>query len=1028
MWGLLASNSLGGLCQHGGIDVFASSMPHPSLNLRPLLSKFHGLFHWPLASLRGYFTAVIIVATVPMSGLACYLVVQETLAGNQALEDSLLRTASTFALTVEREMVSSIDALAILSYSDSLQRDDVAGFFATLTALPKMRSTWSSAYLVDLNGDVVFNTKQPLGKPLEKISDRQALERLVKTGEPEVTSLIVGPNGQRVTGVLVPVFVQGHVKYALGAWITPANWQKLMTGVTVAPGGFVSIFDSRFQIIARSLEPERFIGQKIPDAAQGVMGDRVAGIQRAQLADETADVYVAWKRIPISGWGVGVGVPAAPIDRNHAQSIATALGAGMLSLMAGLALAMLVARRVTIPLQQLAIGGPQAVHQPSEVRELALLQSALRVLELQRELARERLQAKADEFETLFQSSPIGLAIAQDKEGRSVLRNPALAAMFNEGNDGQLPPHQVLKDGQELLADEQPLKHAALTGTKTSDIELDVVHQDGRTLRLIAHAVPLYDHAGQPRGAIGAYTDITERKQAEQALVTAERRLRESQHMVELAQAAGHVGFFDYEFVPDRTTWTSGMAPLFGINVAEFEGTWEGWLKLIDEKDRQQVQDVLTQATRDREEQAVFEFRTCPPDQSVRWLSGRVVLKYDDTGRPLHMIGVMVDATQQKSVELARAEFVAREQAARVEAENANRAKDEFLAMLGHELRNPLGAIAAASEVLNRLGSENPAAMSARQIITRQTRHLARLMDDLLDVARVITGKIMLTRHPLDLAQATQRLVNTLEVSGMLKAHTLQTELEEVWVQADGTRIEQIIYNLMTNALKYTPDGGRVKATVRKEGEMGVLEVADSGVGMTEPLLSRVFDLFVQGDRSLDRRQGGLGIGLTLVRRLTELHGGSVAARSDGHQQGSTFIVRFPLVPREGTALPSPEAVKASAKTVVVVEDNEDVREALQVLLTLAGHTVSTAEDGLTGAQLVIDSRPDIALIDIGLPKLNGYEAAQRIRQTGFKGQLVALSGYGQPKDVAQALEAGFDAHLVKPVDPAQLEQLMNKV
>lgn len=1003
-------------------------MPQTLLHLLSRLRQLPGLFHWPLASLRGYLTAVIIVATVPMSGLACYLVVQETRAGNLALEASLQRTAATFALTVEREMVSSIDALAILSYSDSLQRDDVAGFFATLTALPKMRSTWSSAYLVDLAGDVIFNTGQPLGKPLEKVSDPSALKRLIGTGEPVVTSLLEGPNGQRVTGVLVPVFVQGQVKYALGAWITPANWQKLMTGVTVAPGGFVSIFDSRFQIIARSLDPERFVGQPVPQAAQKVMGDQLTGIQRAQVADgQNTDIYVAWKRIAMAGWGIGVGVPAAPIDQNHARSIAAALGAGVLSLAAGLALAMVVARRVTIPLQQLATGGPQAVEQASEVRELALLQSALRVLELQRELARERLQAKADEFETLFQSSPIGLAIAQDKEGRSVLRNPALAAMFNEQADGLLPPHQVLKDGLDTPADEQPLKLAALTGTKTRDVELDVVHQDGRTLRLIAHAVPLYDHSGQPRGAIGAYTDITERRQAEQALVTAERRLRESQHMVELAQAAGHVGFFDYEFIPDRTTWTSGMAPLFGIKVSDFEGTWGAWMRLIDEQDRPQVQALLEQARQERQEQAVFEFRTRPPGGDVRWLAGRVVLKYDDAGQALHMIGVMADATQQKSVELARADFVAREQAARLEAENANRAKDEFLAMLGHELRNPLGAIAAASEVLNRIGSENPAATSARQIIARQTRHLARLMDDLLDVARVITGKIMLTRHPLDLGQATQRLVNTLEVSGMLKAHTLKTELGEVWVQADGTRIEQIIYNLLTNALKYTPDGGHVTATVRKEGQMGVLEVSDSGVGMAEPLLSRVFDLFVQGDRSLDRRQGGLGIGLTLVRRLTELHGGNVAAHSEGHQRGSTFIARFPLMAHEAPAPVAPVSTVSAARRVVVVEDNDDVRESLQVLLTLAGHTVATAEDGEAGAQLILDTQPDIALIDIGLPKINGYEAAQRVRQAGFKGQLVALSGYGQPKDVAQALEAGFDAHLVKPVDPRQLEQLMGR-
>lgn len=1001
------------------------STPMPSL--RSILVSLRKRFHWPSSSLRGYFMAVIIVATVPMSGLACYLVVQETAAGNDALEDSLRRTASTFALTVEREMVSSIDALYILSYSDALQRDDIAGFFATLTALPKMRNSWSSAYLVALDGDVLFDTHQPPGKPLDKIQALDVLERLKRTGEPQVTNLMDNPNGQRTTSILVPVVIQGQVRYALGAWITPANWQKLMSNVSLAQGGLASIFDADFRIIARNPDANRFVGQQIPLPARRPMMQKPSGIQRAQiLGGGGADAYVAWQRLNTSGWGVGVGVPAAPIDAAHTRSIATALGAGALSLAAGLALAMLVARRVTKPLQQLAQGVPQT--SPSEVRELALLQEALQALETQREVARERLQAKADEFETLFQNSPIGLAIAQDKDCRSVLRNPALAAMFNELDGGQLPPHQVLQGGRALPLPEQPLRHAALDGEEVRDVELEIVHQDGRALRLIAHAVPLFDHLGQPRGAIGAYTDITARKLAEEALVNAERRLRESQHMVELAETAGQVGFFDYQFGPDRTTWTSGMAQLFGIEASAFEGTWDAWLRLIDPLDRPHIEEGLRQATEHRREHAIFDFRTHRPDGSVRWLSSRVALKYDDLGRPLHMIAVVVDATQQKAVEQERAEFVAREQAARVEAENANRAKDEFLAMLGHELRNPLGAITAASEVLNRIGSENPAAMSARLIIARQTRHLARLMDDLLDVARVITGKIMLTRHPLDLGQATRRLATTLEVSGLLKEHRLDLQLDEVWVHADGTRIEQIIYNLLTNALKYTPDGGSVKAVVRQEGNMGVLEVSDTGVGMTEPLLSKVFDLFVQGERSLDRRQGGLGIGLTLVRRLTELHGGQVSATSEGHQKGSTFTVRLPLIQPASTALPAVPSTSTASRRVVVVEDNADVREALEVLLALAGHTVSTASDGQIGAQLVLDATPDIALIDIGLPHLNGYQVAQRVRQAGFDGRLVALSGYGQPKDVAQALEAGFDNHLVKPVDPEELEALMRQV
>ncbi|MDE2400112.1 MAG: response regulator [Burkholderiales bacterium] len=992
----------------------------------PRPRHFLSLLRWPTASLRSYFMAVIIVATVPMSGLACYLVVQDTLSASAALETDLRRTASSFALTVDREMVSSIDALYILSYSDSLQHDDISGFFATLTALPKMRSTWSSAYLVDLTGDVLFNTRQPQGKPLAKISDMQALDRLKRTSEPVLTDLIEDPHGQRTTSILVPVVIRGKVRYALGAWISASNWQKLMSNVPLAPGGLVSVFDSRFQIIAHSPTPEQYMDSALPEAAQQAMAEQPSGVQRVKLLNGSDSSYVAWQRIPMAGWGIGVGIPARPIDRKHTASIATALGAGMMSLIAGLILAMVVARRVTKPLRQLAVGGPQGIDQCSEVRELALLQEALRHSQAQREVARERLQAKADEFEALFQNSPIGLAIAQDKDCRVVLRNPALAAMFNEGPGGTLPAHKVFHHGQEMASQEQPLRQAARAGVKVGDLELEVVHENGRTLQLIAHAVPLYGGDDEPRGAIGAYTDITARKRAEEALVSAERQLRESQHMVELAQQAGHVGFFDHEFGRDKTTWTSGMARLFGMPPSEFEGIGDAWIRRIDPLDQAAVKDSLQSATHRTQGQAFFEFRIRHPDGSIRWLSSRVVLKYDRERVPVHMIGVVVDITQQKAVEQERAAFMAREQAARVEAENANRAKDEFLAMLGHELRNPLGAIAAASEVLNRVNSSSEAAANARLIISRQTRHLARLMDDLLDVARVITGKIILSCHPLNLGQAVQRLVNTLEVSGMLKSHHLEVHLGDAWIHADGTRMEQVIYNLLTNALKYTPDDGHIVLTLRSQDGMAVLEVRDSGVGMSETLLSQVFDLFVQGDRSLDRRQGGLGVGLTLVRRLVEKHGGSVTASSPGHQQGSTFTVRLPLISPVDASAPGPNDQAGVRRRVVVIEDNEDVLEALRVLLELAGHAVSTANDGEAGVREVLRSSPDIVLIDIGLPTLTGYEAAQRLRQAGYAGQLIALSGYGQPKDIASAMAAGFDAHLVKPVDPQALEKLVS--
>jgi PAS domain S-box-containing protein len=977
--------------------------------------------------LRAYFMAVIVIATVPIGALTAYLISQQIIDARAQLEAGLQRSASAFAVTVEREIVSSIDALYILSYSNALQQGDIAGFFGTLTGLPTLRSSWSSAYLLDLDGNLLFNMQQAPGRPLGKLQDLEALQRLKRTREPVLTGVLRGTNGEFTTGILVPVEINGDLKYALGAWIDTGSWARLMTGSGIDQGGFVSLFDARFRIIARNRDPARFVGSEIPADAKPPMLGRPHGILTAPSLSGGSS-YVAWQKIESSGWGVAVGVPADPINQANAMSLATALGAGATSLLAGLALAWLVSRRVTTPLRALASQGlDDALLRRSEVVELARLQDALQSAHAQRETARERLQSKADEFETLFHSSPIGLAVAQDSDCQHVMRNPALLALFNVQPNGELPPHRTLVDGAEMPLSEQPLRRAA-RGLTTRDVELEIVHEDGRRLRLIAHAVPLYDAAGLPRGAIGAYTDISERKWAQDALIHTERRLRESQHLVELAQAAGHVGFFNHQFAADAVTWTSGLARLFGLDLWEFESSWEAWLEHIDPQDRDDVQRAVQQARKRGEDQATFEFRVQHRDGSERWLSGRAVLVYDGAQQPLHMIGVVVDVTQQKNVERDRAEFVAREHIARVEAETANRAKDEFLAMLGHELRNPLGAIAAASEVLNRVASDHDAAIRARLIITRQTRHLARLMDDLLDVARVIAGKITLSRSPLDMAQAAQRLVSTLEVSGTMKGHQVSLDLHEVWANADGTRLEQIVNNLLTNALKYTPEGGSISVSVRAEGDDAVLEVKDSGVGMSPGLLSRVFDLFVQGERSLDRRQGGLGIGLTLVRRLTELHGGTVSASSDGPGLGSVFTVRIPRV-ADGIEpqLPAPHATPTTAdnRRVVVVEDNEDASEALRALLELGGHRVSTVADGMEGVREVMEAKPDIALIDIGLPSLNGYEVAQRLRQAGHRGMLVALSGYGQPQDVARAIAAGFNAHLVKPVDPDALQALV---
>ncbi|HUP31019.1 MAG TPA: ATP-binding protein [Usitatibacter sp.] len=384
-------------------------------------------------------------------------------------------------------------------------------------------------------------------------------------------------------------------------------------------------------------------------------------------------------------------------------------------------------------------------------------------------------------------------------------------------------------------------------------------------------------------------------------------------------------------------------------------------------------------------------------------------------------------AAQRAAAAADREALLAREQAARAAAESANRAKDEFLAMLGHELRNPLSAATNAATLLEHPGIDESARRQATGVILRQVRHLARLTDDLLDAGRALMGKIVLRLEPVDLAAAAAQSVATLRAAGKLERHQVVEELEEVWASVDPIRLDQVLSNLIVNATKYTPAGGLIRVVVARRDGSAVLRVADNGIGLSPELAARAFDLFVQGDRDLDRAEGGLGIGLTLVRRLAELHGGTASVHSDGEDSGSEFTVTLPAIEAPEKPARTSAAAPVTTRHILVVEDNADARETLGMLLSMAGHRVDTADDGPSGLASALAERPEVALVDIGLPRMDGYEVARRLRSNagGYRPYLVALTGYGLPEDRERALAAGFDAHVVKPVDPAVLDQLL---
>jgi signal transduction histidine kinase len=388
-------------------------------------------------------------------------------------------------------------------------------------------------------------------------------------------------------------------------------------------------------------------------------------------------------------------------------------------------------------------------------------------------------------------------------------------------------------------------------------------------------------------------------------------------------------------------------------------------------------------------------------------------------------------ALSQQTLELTATNArLTQEMEERREAERKSHAKDEFLAMLGHELRNPLSAISSAASLIGLPNAPADSVGRATQIIARQSQHLSRIVDDLLDLSRAMSGKILLARQPLDIAALVGACLDTFRATGRTQHYSLGVDLAPGWVNGDPTRLEQIATNLIDNALKYTEAGGSIDIRVGLDEPSGqvVLRVADTGMGISPELLPHVFDVFVQGSITLDRAQGGLGIGLALVRRLVELHGGTVSASSDGAACGSVFEIRLPK--GEPVSAPPPPEVHAEGSmqsTVLLIEDNDDGREMMATMLDAYGYAVQQAADGLQGLRMALAQVPDVALVDIGLPGIDGYEVARRLRadESTRHLKLIALTGYGLEEDQRRVLDAGFDLHLVKPVD---LDRLLNAI
>jgi PAS domain S-box-containing protein len=513
-----------------------------------------------------------------------------------------------------------------------------------------------------------------------------------------------------------------------------------------------------------------------------------------------------------------------------------------------------------------------------------------------------------------------------------------------------------------------------------------------------------------------------ERAQADEKRRQAEEARRESAARLQFALEAAQIGDWDLDLTSGQAHTSLRHDRCFGYQEPVPEWGMEIFLRHVHPQDREAVQAKFRRAAESLHDWH-FECRVIWPDSSVHWIAAHGGIYYVN-GEPSRMLGIVFDITERKRVE----ETVRKANAQLVESD---RRKDEFLAMLAHELRNPLAAIRNTLRLLDR--TELGEARRFVEILQRQAGSLTGMVDDLLDVSRVTRGLISVERHRLDLVEVIRSALESQQ--GLLDelGHQVNVELpsQAVPISGDRLRLEQVAVNLINNAAKYTDPGGRIDVSLRIRAERAELRVRDSGIGMTADDLTRVFALFGQAERGLDRAQGGLGIGLTVVKSLVELHGGEVEARSEGPGRGSEFLVTLPLAyaRAEPQAIAEADAPKAArSRRVLVVDDSRDIAETLAMLLEDSGHQVRTAHSGPEALAMVREVVPELILLDIGLPGMDGYEVARRLRedQATRAVRLVALTGYGQASDRERASQAGFDAHFVKPVDLDVLEAFVN--
>ncbi len=995
--------------------------------------------------MRTYLVALVLACLLPGILGAGALFLYQYREGRAQLELNTLHTARALVQAIDNHL-SKVEAIAqALAASETLRYRDFATFHRKAQEIVAVGGLTPGIVLWGRNGHRLIDTSVDFGQDLPRLEQSAHVERVFESGRPQISEVFMsGAMEQPVVSVTAPVLIDKQAKYALSLSISPRYISDILLMQSLPPGWVATALDPNGIIFGRNTDLDRFVGKRAPpELFESLSAAGESVLERN--AEGSMPMLTFHSRSPITGWGVAIGIPREELEAGLRRRLSL-LAAGMAVLFAaGFLLTWMMGGRIAASMRMLAeaataLGRSEPAPKVSTtIREAEEVGMAIHSASQLLQARSTALKAREAELKEAHQLGKFGTWFWNLQTGE-IHNSESVAWIFGRS----LPPFSEQRGT--LLTEESwdrvaaALQQVLKTG-KGFDLELQGNHGNGYLIWISVKSEVIRDDSDEIVGLMGTVQDITERKRYEDALRASETAARDAAYLAEAerrrlaavleATPVGVIvgnaqGFIIEANAASKQLW--GRHTHISQEEAT-QGDWKGWWADGSERHGQALQRQDwpmaralrgEEATRDIIE--IAPFGEMHDERRIVMMSGAVIR--DAAGSIIGGVVAQMDITDRIRTEEA--------------LRDAGQRKDEFLAMLAHELRNPLAPISAAADLLQMTVKDKDEQAScvpqASAIIARQVRHMASLIEDLLDVSRVTRGLITLDKQPTDLNRVLSDAVEQVKPLMETRGHELTiSPFEPALVLGDYNRLVQTVTNLLNNAAKFTLQPGRISVGIQEQGACLRIDVTDNGMGMSAEVLRRAFDMFAQGERTSDRSQGGLGIGLALVKSLVELHGGQVVAHSDGPGKGSRFsVLLLRYLGGQGESvlhqLPPVPAAPAHVLKVMVVDDNVDAAMTLAALVEALGHQVIVEHDARTALARSRTERPQVFLLDIGLPGMDGVELARHLcAQAETEGaMLVAVTGYGQGQQ--HFTDLGFDHHFTKPVELARLADILGRV